>query len=303
MPWVRLPDELPDMDGVAEIDDASFRLHITALCYSNRLLKDGRIPTVQVRRLTDAEDPRALVDRLIGAGWWHEAEGGYQLVYLLDLQPTRETVERERELARDRQTAFRNRQTGRFTTDADPERNGVTNDRPGPGSGPGPVNPAPVPEIRPAPSAPEASGGARTRAAQPLAAANGQTAAAAAPQDTPRSTTPRRMARIVDLVREAGVPIRPTSRDGGALKSCAAPEALVADAYIAAARGDWDPGGDGFLRGNLSLHAVIDRLGGYEAERESQDQDGGFLETRYGRLVRDHDDHATADRRPNAAAG
>lgn len=89
-----------------------------------------------------------------------------------------------------------------------------------------------------------------------------------------------RLARIVDMVRAAGCDIFPSSRDGTALKSCGAPADRIAEAYVAAARGEWDPGGDGWLGGNLSVHLVISRLAGYRPRRGG----GDFLETRYGRL-------------------
>lgn len=89
-----------------------------------------------------------------------------------------------------------------------------------------------------------------------------------------------RLARIVDLVREAGCEIFPSARDGAAVKTCGAPADRIAEAYVAAARGEWDPGGDGWLGGNLSVHLVISRLAGYRPRRG-----GDFLETRYGRLV------------------
>ena len=99
----------------------------------------------------------------------------------------------------------------------------------------------------------------------------------AAPKPTPAQV---RLGRIVDLVTGAGVEIYPSSRDGAAVRSCSAPADRIAEAYIAAARGEWDPGGDGWLGGNLSVHLVIGRLAGYRPRRGAD-----FLETRHGRLV------------------
>ena len=106
--------------------------------------------------------------------------------------------------------------------------------------------------------------GARAREARPV------------PKPTP---TQVRLARIVDLVREAGVEIFPSARDGTALKSCGAPADRIAEAYVAAARGEWDPGGDGWLGDSLSVHLVISRLAGYRPRRQVD-----YRETRYGPL-------------------
>ncbi|HEX6786979.1 MAG TPA: hypothetical protein VF076_07260 [Acidimicrobiales bacterium] len=115
-------------------------------------------------------------------------------------------------------------------------------------------------------SGPEPGARARAKPAQ----------VAAVPKPSPGQV---RLARVVDLVREAGVEIFPSARDGAAVKSCGAPADRVAEAYIAAARGEWDPGGDGWLGDSLSVHLVISRLAGYRPKRG-----GDFLETRYGRL-------------------
>ena len=78
------------------------------------------------------------------------------------------------------------------------------------------------------------------------------------------------MAAIIDLVRSQDVAIRPGPRDGKAVRECAAPPELVAAAYCAAARGEWDPGGTGWLRENLSLHVVFARIAGFEQSQASR---------------------------------
>lgn len=80
---------------------------------------------------------------------------------------------------------------------------------------------------------------------------------------------PNRLGEVIDLIRAADVPITPTDRDGKAVKTCSASATLLAEAYIAAFRGDWDPGGNGWLRGNLALHQVVPRLAGYEASKNA----------------------------------
>lgn len=94
MAHIRLPDDLTERPEVVEIGTAAVCLHIAALCYAVRHLTAGKLPSAQVRRLTDAEDTTATVVRLVAAGWWTQEEDGYRLVYLLDLQPVRQRLRR-----------------------------------------------------------------------------------------------------------------------------------------------------------------------------------------------------------------
>jgi DNA-binding Lrp family transcriptional regulator len=79
---------------------------------------------------------------------------------------------------------------------------------------------------------------------------------------TPRE--PNAQARVIDLIVAGGAP-SPTmgGRNGKAVKDAGDPEAVAA-AYLAVWRGEW---GDGWLRENLSIHAVVDRLDGFRAWR------------------------------------
>lgn len=78
---------------------------------------------------------------------------------------------------------------------------------------------------------------------------------------------PNRVAEVVDLVKANGIPIAVSDRDAKAVRTCSATAAEIAEAYIAAYEGRWDPGGTGWLRGNLALHAVTPRLAGYQASK------------------------------------
>lgn len=79
---------------------------------------------------------------------------------------------------------------------------------------------------------------------------------------------PTAQSRVVDLIVAGGVE-RPTfgGRDGKALKDTGADPETVAAAYLAVWRGEW---GDEWLRDNLSVHAVVDRLGGFQAWQSDQ---------------------------------
>lgn len=78
----------------------------------------------------------------------------------------------------------------------------------------------------------------------------------------------RRVDQVERLVQAAGVPVAVTPADATEVNACDADPSLIAEAYVAAYRGAWDPGGSGWLRGSLSLRVVVGRLAGYQAVRE-----------------------------------
>lgn len=67
---------------------------------------------------------------------------------------------------------------------------------------------------------------------------------------------------MIDAIAAGGGAVAFGARDGKAVKECGADAQLIADAYLAAWRGEW---GDGWLRENLSVRLVVERLGGYQA--------------------------------------
>lgn len=77
----------------------------------------------------------------------------------------------------------------------------------------------------------------------------------------------QRTDQVRHLVEAAGVPIAPTRTDAAEVDGCPAEPELIAEAYVAAYRGEWDPGGSGWLRDSLSLRVVVGRIAGYQASR------------------------------------
>jgi len=67
---------------------------------------------------------------------------------------------------------------------------------------------------------------------------------------------------VLNAVGAAGITLHHTSRDAAAVKSCSAEPALIAEAYVAAATGDW---GDAWMLSNLSLTTICQRIPAYEA--------------------------------------
>lgn len=269
MVWVRTPDDLYDQPDVLAIGLDAVAVHHAALGYSNRNLTDGLVPHAKASTLLAVADLAGIIARLVAAGWWAERPGGYQLVFLLDLQPCAASVRAKRAATAQRTAAYRARRdvAGDSVTDTPSTPLPVN-----PDPVPGPVNPDPdhhpssngsMRELRTSADVRQHGSALRRADVAPLRG----TTSPSAPRTKKQTATQVKLAEIVDLVRAAGIPIHPTSRDGGVLKSCAAPPGLIAEAYVAAARGEWDPGGDRFLPSNLSLHMVIDRLAGYQVER------------------------------------
>jgi hypothetical protein len=78
--WVKLDDDFPDRPDVAQAGSRAAYLHVAARCWSNRHRTDSFVPEGRVGRLTDERNPADLVRRLLDAGMWVEAPGGYRLV-------------------------------------------------------------------------------------------------------------------------------------------------------------------------------------------------------------------------------
>lgn len=109
MPWVRIDDQFPDHPKIVAAGPAAAWLHVTALCYCNRLLTNGFIPADQVPRLVPGASK--LIDRLVNARLWHrttrDGVDGYEIHDFLKYQPSRDEVLAERQKNADRQERFR----------------------------------------------------------------------------------------------------------------------------------------------------------------------------------------------------
>lgn len=94
MTWVQLDDGFDEHPKILGLSDAAFRLHVRAICYSNRRLTDGRVPSAFVRGKLPAE--------LMAAGCWEKNADGWVLHDYLDWNRSAEQVAAERQKARDR---------------------------------------------------------------------------------------------------------------------------------------------------------------------------------------------------------
>lgn len=111
MTWTKLGDDFPDRPPIAGLSDGAFRLHVSALIYSNRLLTDGLVTESQVRRLLP-RFRRAYLDELLAAGVWAVDDGGYRIVDSLADQPSRAVIEARREMERTKKAMARGKLRG-----------------------------------------------------------------------------------------------------------------------------------------------------------------------------------------------
>jgi hypothetical protein len=119
MPWVRVEDDFPDHPKVVAVGPLAAWLFVTALCYCNRLLTDGFIPTEQVARLvsrTETSDiaqqnSRLLAEKLCAANLWAPADRkgipGFQIHDYKRYQFSRRQILKERARSATRQQQFR----------------------------------------------------------------------------------------------------------------------------------------------------------------------------------------------------
>lgn len=117
MVWVRLDEDFADHPKIAALGDLmplAGWLHVCALCYCNRHLTDGFLPSAKVHSLASFRhlsvatggikdmaqfghdiETDELVEALVDVGMWEEAPGGYLLHDYLDYQPSRAEWEAE----------------------------------------------------------------------------------------------------------------------------------------------------------------------------------------------------------------
>lgn len=135
MAWARLDDGFPEHPKVLAVGPFGLTVFVRALCYSARNLTDGFIPnaatasfTVDFARTSRAAHAVDWPARLVAAGLWDMAPGGYLIHDYLAYNPSKEKVLAERKAAAERVKRWRadprNAKSNTVTLDA---CNGVTN--------------------------------------------------------------------------------------------------------------------------------------------------------------------------------
>jgi hypothetical protein len=112
MTWTKLDDRALDDPRALELSRTARLLHIEALVASNGIGLDGRISRPLLRRITDEPDPAAVARELVAAGLWRADGEGWQLLWLLDDQPTAAEVAERREYEREKKRRQRRHALG-----------------------------------------------------------------------------------------------------------------------------------------------------------------------------------------------
>ena len=101
MPWVRLDDSFSHHPKSLKAGPLGMAMQVAGLCHANRYLTDGFISEETLPMLLDLKElgitAAAVAERLIAAGMWEKAEGGYLIHDYGDYQPTKAEVLEERE--------------------------------------------------------------------------------------------------------------------------------------------------------------------------------------------------------------
>jgi hypothetical protein len=128
MPWGRLDDRGNGDAKLLALSDAAWRMWGCGLIYCQFNLTDGFIPQHAIDTFgVRAKNKRVVAEELCqslvpGKGpLWHPTEGGYQVHDYLDWNESKETIEKERALSKQRVDRFRKRRgnavTSRVTND------------------------------------------------------------------------------------------------------------------------------------------------------------------------------------------
>jgi hypothetical protein len=150
--WARIDDRLHSHPKVLEAGPEAMGLFLLALSWCADYLTDGFVPEIQVKRLLFVcDDPLAIADRLVSAGLWERADGGYQIHDYLEYNPSAEQVKAERAANAKRQAEWRDRKRQRRdvvmamrNNVSNNDSNGVTNNSPVPVPNPDPQEEPPT---------------------------------------------------------------------------------------------------------------------------------------------------------------
>ena len=102
MTWTRIGSELPDNPRMLTLPRGVRYMHVEAMIWCNKQGTDGMVPAAALPRITDEPDPAAAAGKLVEAGMWEATAAGWHIVDFLRDQPSREDVERQAELNRQR---------------------------------------------------------------------------------------------------------------------------------------------------------------------------------------------------------
>jgi hypothetical protein len=149
MPWVRLSDDWYDDEDLVNAGPLALLVFPLLISWSLRNLRDGKVPSGQIRRLVDwselGADPEQAIAPLVACGRLQVVDGGYLITNFLKYQPSREKVMADREKDRKRKAATRSGDGPSASDEAPAER--PRRVRPESTRNPDPPDPVPVPDV------------------------------------------------------------------------------------------------------------------------------------------------------------
>lgn len=127
MTWFKVDDAFWAHPKVLALSDAAIALWVRAGSYCAQHLTDGKVPAAVLPMLRSDE---FIASDLVSAGLWLNTPDGYEFHDWAKYQPTRESIEAERELWRERQRASRAKRGGNVTRDSQGESSSPVPSRP-----------------------------------------------------------------------------------------------------------------------------------------------------------------------------
>lgn len=103
---------MPGHPKINSLTDGAFRLHISALCYAQQYLTDGRVRRDVLRGLMPRYRP-AYVQELLDHGLWEVDQGEYLIHDFTEFQKTRSHWDERKAKEADRMARWRASQNGK----------------------------------------------------------------------------------------------------------------------------------------------------------------------------------------------
>jgi hypothetical protein len=122
MPWVRFDDRHPSHRQIRKLDDAAYRLHHSAICWSSGEGTDGVVEVDDLHLVSDVKQPSDSVEQLVRLGLWEVRNGGWFIVDYFDHCPSSDQIDAARQAKTARQQRWREKHRaadGTFGVDAD----------------------------------------------------------------------------------------------------------------------------------------------------------------------------------------
>jgi hypothetical protein len=118
MTWMKVDDSFHSHPKVLATDPAALGLWVIAGSWCGANLTDGFVPDYVLLRLLPGSE--TLAQKLVTTGLWRRAKGGYRFHDWSEYNPSAESVRTEREAAKERMRALREKQRANRDAAAQP---------------------------------------------------------------------------------------------------------------------------------------------------------------------------------------